>query len=127
MSLPPFELTVDEFSLCSVNMKMVNNNIVLAVALIDTYAKTIRVTQFVDTTFFTSLESLLKQEIPQHEDTKYYIYVNTNNNQYKNKIENIIKDLGCVDDSIVEINNKMFSAKVDNLWTNLKTLFNDED
>ena len=66
MSLPPFELTVDEFSLCSVNMKMVNNNIVLAVALIDTYAKTIRVTQFVDTTFFTSLESLLKQEIPQH-------------------------------------------------------------
>lgn len=127
MSLPLFDFTTSDFSLCSVNVKINDSTIVIGVCVIDSSSQTIKVTKFIDSPFYTTLESLLKQLIPQHEEVKYFFYANLPSLSIKNKIDYIIKQLACVDENHIEVNNKAFNEKIFNLWSNLKILFKDED
>ena len=72
MSLSPYDLTSNEFILCTSNIQIKDSSMVIGISIIDSYNKTIKLTQILDTSFFTSLESLLKQIIPPHEDTNYF-------------------------------------------------------
>ena len=127
MSLPLFDFTTSDFFLCSINVKINESTIVIGVCVIDSSSQTIKVTKFIDSPFYTTLESLLKQLIPQHEEVKYFFYANLPSLSIKTKIDYIIKQLGCVDENHIEVNNKAFNEKIFNLWSNLKILFKDEE
>ena len=71
-----FDLTEKEFVLCSFDIKPKDTTFIIAVNIIDSYFKTIKLTELIDNNYFTFLESLLKQIIPTHEDTNFFLLVN---------------------------------------------------
>ena len=125
MSLSPYDLTSNEFILCTSNIQIKDSSMVIGISIIDSYNKTIKLTQILDTSFFTSLESLLKQIIPPHEDTNYFFLANTPNNTITNQINYIIKGIGCINDYKVETNDKIFQEKIIDCWSGIKILFDE--
>ena len=119
---PPFDLVNNEFCLCCGNINIVESQLIIVISVIDSYTKQIAITQFNDNSFFTSYESLLKQIIPQHENTNYYILMNVPSQSIYDKINYIITQLACADAFAIEINNKQFKPSND-YWNILKMLF----
>ena len=111
MTIAPFDLISNEFILCTANIQIKDSSMLIGISIIDSYNKSIKLTQMLDTSFFTSLESLLKQIIPPHEDTNYFFLGNCPNNTIYNQINYIIKSIGCINDYRVEVNNKFFKKK----------------
>lgn len=123
-----FDLTEKEFILCSFNMKIKDTSYILAVNIIDTYSKSIKITQIIDSNFFTSFESLLKQVIPPHEDTNFYLLVNCPDENTLEKIKFISTNMGVFTKSVIKCNDKIYKDKItSDLFSNINLLFKDED
>ena len=123
-----FDLTSKEFTLCSFDMKQKDTSYIIAVNIIDTYSKRIKITQIIDCNFFTSFESLLKQIIPPHEDTNFYILVNCSDSQSYEKVKNICTNMGVFTKSAIKLEDKNFSEKIsDDIFFNIKLLFPEEN
>ena len=123
-----FDLTEKEFVLCSFDMKMKDTSYIIAVNIIDSYSKTIKISQIIDCNFFTSLESLLKQVIPPHEETNFYLLVNCPDEQVVEKIKYISTGMGIFTKSIIKCNDKIFKDKISSdIFSNINLLFRDED
>ena len=125
MSIAPFDLISNEFILCTANIQIKDSSMLIGISIIDSYNKSIKLTQMLDTSFFTSLESLLKQIIPPHEDTNYFFLGNCPNNTINNQINYIIKSIGCINDYRVETNDKIFQEKIIDCWSGIKILFDE--
>ena len=123
-----FDLTEKEFTLCSFDMKLKDTSYLLAVNIIDSYSKTIKMTQIIDSNFFTSFESLLKQVIPPHEETNFYLLVNCPDEETIEKIKYISTGMGVFTKSVIKCNDKIFKDKIgSDIFSNINLLFKDED
>ena len=123
-----FDLTEKEFILCSFDMKMKDTSYIIAVNIIDSYSKSIKVTQIIDSNFFNSFESLLKQAIPPHEETNFFLLVNCPDEQTVEKIKYISTGMGVFTKSVIICNDKIFKDKISSdIFTNINLLFKDED
>ena len=103
-----FNLTEKEFILCSFDMKIKDTSYIIAVNIIDSYSQSIKITQIIDCNFFTSFESLLKQVIPPHEDTNFFLLVNCFDEQTVEKIKYISTGMGVFTKSVIKSNDKIF-------------------
>ena len=103
-----FDLLEKEFVLCSFNMKMKDTSYIIAVNIIDSYTKTIKISQIIDSNFFSSFESLLKQAIPPHEDINFFLLVNCPDEQVKEKIKFISTGMGTFTKSVIKCNDNKF-------------------
>ena len=108
MSIAPFELISNEFILCTANIQIKDSSMLIGISIIDSYNKSIKLTQMLDTSFFTSLESLLKQIIPPHEDTNFFLLVNCPDEQTVEKIKFISTSMGVFTKSVIKCNDKSF-------------------
>jgi DNA mismatch repair protein MSH2 len=123
-----FDLTQKDFTLCSFDMKPKDTSYILAVNIIDSYSKSIKITQIIDCNFFTSFESLLKQIIPPHEDTNFYILANCPDSQSFEKVKNITTSMGVFTKSVIKLEDQNFKEKIsDDIFYNIKLLFPDEN
>ena len=123
-----FDLTEKEFILCSFDMKMKDTSYIIAVNIIDSYSKEIKITQIIDSNFFNSFESLLKQAIPPHEDTNFFLLVNCPDDQCVEKIKFISIGMGVFTKSEIKCNDKIFKNKLSSdIFSNISLLFKDED
>lgn len=104
-----FDFLDKEFILCAVNMNIKNNFINFAVTVMDSCNNKVKICEFIDNDFFTSLENILIQIAPTHEDIKYYILGNFPLDFFAQKFQNLIEKLEIVDNKQVFINNKEFS------------------
>ena len=123
-----FNLTEKEFILCSSDMRAKDTNFIIAVNIIDSYSNSIKLTQIIDSNFFTSFESLLKQIIPPHEDTNFFLLVNCPDEQTVEKIKFISTSMGVFTKSVIKCNDKFCKDKISSdLFNNISLLFKDED
>ena len=123
-----FDLTEKEFILCSFDMKLKDTSYLLAVNIIDSYSKSIKITQIIDSNFFTSFESLLKQVIPPHEETNFYLLVNCPDEETIEKIKYISTGMGVFTKCVIKSNDKIFKDKIgSDIFSNIALLFKDED
>ena len=123
-----FDLTEKEFILCSFDMKIKDTSYIIAVNIIDTYSKSIKITQIIDNNFFTSFESLLKQVIPPHEDTNFFLLVNCPDDQTKEKIKFISTGMGVFTKTVIKCNEKFCKEKItSDIFNNINLLFKEED
>ena len=124
-----FDLTEKEFVLCSFDMKMKDTSYIIAVNIIDSYSKTIKITQIIDCNFLTSFESLLKQVIPPHEDTNFFLLVNCPDEQVVEKVKYISTGMGIFTKCAIKCNDKIFKDKLitSDIFSNINLLFRDED
>ena len=124
-----FDLTEKEFVLCSFDMKMKDTSYIIAVNIIDSYSKTIKITQIIDCNFLTSFESLLKQVIPPHEDTNFFLLVNCPDEQVVEKVKYISTGMGIFTKCVIKCNDKIFKDKLitSDIFSNINLLFRDED
>ena len=123
-----FDLLEKEFVLCSFNMKLKDTSYLIAVNIIDSYTKTIRISQIIDSNFFSSFESLLKQAIPPHEDINFFLLVNCPDEQVKEKIKFISTGMGTFTKSVIKCNDKFCKEKVSSdIFSNISLLFRNED
>ena len=123
-----FNLTEKDFVLCSFDMKPKETSYIIAVNIIDTCSKTIKITQIIDCNFFTSFESLLKQIIPPHEETNFFILANCPDTQSYEKIKFISTNMGVFTKSIIKFDDKSFKEKLsDDLFNDINLLFNSDE
>ena len=123
-----FNLTEKDFVLCSFDMKPKDTSYIIAVNIIDSNSKTIKITQIIDCNFFTSFESLLKQIIPPHEDTNFFILGNCPDTQSYEKVKTISTNMGVFTKSVIKFDNKNFKEKLsDDLFSNISLLFLNEE
>ena len=123
-----FDLTEKEFILCSFNIKPRDTSFLVAVNIIDSYSKSIKITQIIDCNFFTSFESLLKQVMPNHEQTNFFLLANCPDEQVKKKINNISTSIGLFNKFLVTCNDKFCHDKIDtDIFTVIALLFKAED
>ena len=122
-----FNLSEKEFILCSFDMKIKDASYILAVNIIDSYSESIKITQIIDCNFFTSFESLLKQVIPPHEDTNFFLLVNCPDEQTVEKIKYISTGMGVFTKSVIISNDKIFKDKIgSDIFSNINLLFKEE-
>ena len=123
-----FNLTEKDFILCSFDMKPKDTSYVIAVNIIDSYSKSIKITQIIDCNFFTSFESLLKQIIPPHEDTNFFLLANCPDSQSYEKVKYISTNMGVFTKSLIKFDEKIFKEKLsDDLFNNIYLLFISEE
>ena len=123
-----FDLTEKEFILCSFDMKIKDASYLIAVNIIDSYSKKIKITQIIDCNFFTSFESLLKQAIPPHEETNFFLLGNCLDEQTVEKIKYISTGMGVFTKCVIKCDDKIFKDKItSDIFTNINLLFKDED
>ena len=123
-----FDLTEKDFILCSFDMKPKDTSYIIAVNIIDTYTKTIKITQIIDCNFFTSFESLLKQIIPPHEETNFYLLANCPDGQSYEKVKNISTNMGVFTKCVIKFDEKIFKEKLsEDLFNNIYLLFINEE
>ena len=123
-----FNLTEKDFVLCSFDMKPKDTSYMISSNIFDTNSKSIKITQLIDCNFFTNFESLLKQIIPPHEDTNFFILVNCPDTQCYEKIKFIITNIGIFTKSIIKLDDKIFKEKLsDDLFNNINLLFISEE
>ena len=123
-----FNLTEKDFILCSFDMKPKDTSYIIAVNIIDSYSKSIKITQIIDCNFFTSFESLLKQIIPPHEDTNFFLLANCPDSQSYEKVKYISTNMGVFTKSLIKFDEKIFKEKLsDDLFNNIYLLFISEE
>ena len=133
-----FDFTSKEFILCTFNIIPQGGSYLIPCNIIDSYSKTIKITQIVDSNFFTSFESLLKQIIPPHENTKFYLLVNCPDQITVEKIKFIAQSTGLFDEIQLKCKESFCKEKItseifsgigllfdDKELNNYKTIFND--
>ena len=123
-----FNLTEKDFLLCSFDMRPKETSYIIAVNIIDTNSKTIKITQIIDCNFFTSFESLLKQIIPPHEDTNFFLLANCPDTQSYEKVKSITTSIGVFTKTIIKLDEKSFKEKLsDDIFNNINLLFITEE
>jgi len=123
-----FDLTEKEFILCSFDIKSKDTSYIIPVNIIDSYSKTIKITQLIDSNFFTSFESLLKQVIPPHEDTNFFLLVNCPDEIVEEKIKFTAVGMGIFNKVVVKYNDKFCKDKLSgDLFNQIHLLFKEED
>ena len=123
-----FDLREKEFELCAFNIIVKDTSYVIAVNIIDSYSKTIKITQMIDCNFLTSFESLLKQVIPPHEETNFFLLVNCPDESTKEKVKFISTGMGVFTKCAIKCDHKMFKEKINcDIFNNISLLFKDED
>jgi len=91
-----FDLKEKDFVLCTFNIKPKDASFIIAVNIFDSYSKTIKITQIIDCNFFTSFESLLKQVIPSHEQTNFFLIANCPDEQVQKKDKKYLYTIGVI-------------------------------
>ena len=73
------ELIIDydkEFNICAINWNIINNINHFYISLIDSFTSKIKVCEIMDNDFLNSLENILIQSAPAHEDINFYVAFN---------------------------------------------------
>ena len=123
-----FDLTEKDFILCSSNIKLKETSYIIAVNIIDSYSKTIKITQIIDSNFFFSFESILKQVIPSHENTNFFLLVNCPDEPIQIKIKSISTKIGLFTRAIVKCNDRFCKEKITtDIFSVISLLFKEEN
>src|SRR5690348_10569635 len=106
-----FDFLEKYFILCSVNLQINNSILTFGVSIIDSYTNTVKLCEFNDNDFFTSLENLLLQIAPSHEDINFFIIGHFPFDIYAQKFKNIVEKIESANGKEFLTNSKDFNPK----------------
>jgi DNA mismatch repair protein MSH2 len=120
-----FDLSSKEFVLCCFNMTVSNGLFLFGACILDSYNQKVKICEFTDNDFFTSVENILIQMAPSHESTNFFVIGNFPLDFYGQKFLNVVDKIEKTDGKAILINSKEFINKnIDHLST-IKLLLKD--
>lgn len=123
-----FDLCSNDFTLLSVDIKKSDTGYYLGICCIDSYNKSIKISQILETPYFTNLESVFQQLLPLHEDIPYYLLCNCPNDSILQNLKNKITSFGKFSKIIIESNMQQLKEKITgDLFKINGYLFKEED
>ena len=123
-----FELNEKYFILCCVNLQIVENYLNFGISILDSYTNTVKICEVIDNDFFTTVENILIQIAPAHEEIQFFVIGNFPLDFYGQKFLNLVEKMEMVDKKQILINSKEFltNRNLDSLST-IKLLLTDSE